>query len=222
MPFFNLKKRCYDSWRGLPVSIPRLRPVVQCLRNELGCLTEMQYRIVELGPNGGRWTHTVLDIFKYCGLPVKLEYYLLGCQAEHYLTHRDAIQDSFGPTDPVPFNRVSRVRTGGGTTRLISEVMFIPIVSDWLKAVDDKGLSFTPRIDTFISFDSIKYLNDNRIIESLQSMKQCLVPGTGTIFVNIDNNRMSWFCDLYKKSGLIELIDPVSYDGHTYFGLRSL
>ena len=219
LDYFNLGGMCYGGWKCIPITISPLRPVLRCMETELSCLGDWRLRVAELGPGGGRWTFTVLDIIRTCGFPIDLEYILLGTPAEHALTHRDCLRTFFG-TFPIPYNQVSRIPTGGVNQRLISEIKFTPIESLWLRAVDSHDNVFTPRIDIFIAFDSLRYLSLTRLTESIQSIRQCMVPRDGRLFMNIDAVNDSNFKQLIRRSGLEPILPPVLYDGCMYYCLR--
>lgn len=213
----------FGCWKGRPSQVPRLAKILKSLRTDLSNLATWHTRIVELGPNGGRWTIEVIDTCKQEGWARSTDYYLVGSSIEFELTKRDAIVPSFDKH--FQYNKVERIPSGPSyhtTGHLITDLRFHTVPSEFLYAVNQNNAPFIPRIDMFLAFDSIRFLPIPKLIHCVETIRHCIVPSGGRFYCNMSIGKAVEFERKLEASGFVHCIDPfVHTDNTVYYVLLS-
>lgn len=230
--FYNTGGKCYGASKMLPRSFKTLAPIINSLQWELSNLSDWHLRMAEFGPGGGRWTYTVLDMFRWTGYPLKTEYYLLGSVEEHKLVQRDCL-NYFYPecmrTDVaisadalVPYREYLRIRSGQ-TSHLISEIKFIDLRSRLFRMSPcaNKTPGQFARIDVIIAFDAMCLLPYDMLRSAISSIRHVCTHRTGMVYTNCLKHREVEFVRSFNANGFRQVIDPIELSGHVYFVFRA-
>lgn len=106
--------RYYKNWHGSPDSDKRLAPYIKLISEELGYLAGLGCNVLEISPQGGRWTDQILTIMGEVGYPRRMTYSLIGTPTEHNLVARDVLRYRFVKNDePFHFSGLYTIRSRG-------------------------------------------------------------------------------------------------------------
>lgn len=221
--FYKTNSRGYHSALGLPETNPGLGKIIDALRSHLSYLSEIDYTIFELGPQGGRWTYQVLSILGNFGLPRSLNYTLFGQAVEHALVLRDVLQQPECGGKDFTYSKTARVRTrkvfSSTQTRMITELQFnkIPLTLN-----KPESPLTTHNCDLLLCMSNLQHLSDSEVRSLLLYMDYLLAPG-GMILLDIQTERLSI---LTSTTGLpsyhITVCETAAVNGFTYLVGRKL
>lgn len=180
--FQSSGSRGFKSWLGSPDAVLALSSIVETLTQELTYLENVDYKIHELGPQGGRWTNQILKIFKQKGFPKSLDYSLVGSQQEHELVLNDVIK----PLCPgYRYTDTARVRAGQ-PHRMISELCFRP----YRASLGETIPLMLDECSLLVCMDNLQFLSDSQVSDLFVWINYHLRDG-GLLMTSIQSTRQS-------------------------------
>lgn len=186
--------RFYGHWQGLPRNREGCSIVLQWLRSLFfGCVT---LTVAELHPNGGIWTHTILDMLKHTCVPTFLTYHVMGEGVEQVLVMKDAIRvfDPYAKWDSAcrvrkyPIGLVPRI----DDPVLIAECTF--------KRQGTKSLP--ENLDALFCFDTLQCLGKHEKYHTYQRISKSLKEG-GTFIGSCGAFEKQYDIAVMEEHGLI-------------------
>lgn len=217
----------YKKWLGRPEQNPNLTPVIKLLDIEFSYLEGSQYTILELGPQGGRWTNQLLSIMEGNGYPFALAYHVVGSIPETNLVARDVLAPQFNPSRSPPsieatpspsknfiYGEKYRVRSGNQHI-LITEFEAKRFESSMLethKLVTQYRLIFC--------MDNFQNLEEVVILEILEEVGLFLYPGSMFLF-NMDSSGWDNICSTLPDLNYTVYFKH-EWRGSTYVAIRKI
>jgi hypothetical protein len=200
--------RFYGHWQGLPRDREGCTIVFRWLRSLFfGCAS---MTVAELHPNGGIWTHSILDLLSHTCVPTFLTYHVLGEGVEQVLVMRDAIR-VFDPY--AKWDHVSRVRKypRGSVPKmddptLISECLFL--------RSGPRGLP--ENLDAIFCFDTLHCLGKHERYHTYMRISKALKEG-GTFIGSCSFYEKDYDISVMEEHGLMLDTQWTVSKGHYYF-----
>lgn len=198
--------RCYRSWVGLPENLKNLLQVIDFLNDELSFLEHLNYSILELGPQGGRWTFQILRLLLDLGMPRSLTYDLIGTSYEFELVARDVLTPCVADRDCIlcseyhnfRFDQPYRISSKNKHV-LISEITSHRLFSTLLDASD---LDSKAQYNLIICMDNLIHFSPECITILIKQLISHLKLG-GTILFNLHFEDWLTIADYLDSLGTI-------------------
>lgn len=200
--------RYYGRWHGLPQNKQGLNLVFNWLRCFFGGLEKVT--VAELHPNGGIWTHAILQVLKTKSVPDHMTYYILGEEVEHKLTHRDGIQVF---DKDIQLNKKCRVRKY--PVGLAPKILNPTLISEVFFRTG--SIKEVPKpLDAVFCFESLHCFDKRERSLQYHRISKSIVPD-GVFIGSVGFNEKEYDKAMLSEHGFILDKNYAVHRGHYYF-----